>query len=90
MKALIETITPVKRITSWTTVTVDGETKNKPVLEEIANSARIVQIEETEFDVNPTNLLWVDCSASITQPDYYYDKSDSTIKAINHVAPPSE
>ena len=41
MKALIETITPVKRITSWTTETVYGQDQNVHVKEDIANSARI-------------------------------------------------
>tara|TARA_R100000664_G_C2705982_1_gene104546 strand:- start:477 stop:743 length:267 start_codon:yes stop_codon:yes gene_type:complete len=84
MKALIETITPVKRITSWTTETVYGQDQNVPVKEDIANSARIVQMEENEFEVH-SNLIWVDCDSSINCLDYYYDKSDSTIKPINHV-----
>ena len=46
-------------------------------------------IEENEFEVCPDSLLWVDCNASVTTRDYYYDTSDSTIKPIVNADPPA-
>ena len=90
MKALIDLqSTDLLRIASWTTKTVDGVDTHYPVKEVIPNSARICQIEENEFEVNPTALLWVDCNTSINTSAYYYDTSDSTIKQLVNADYPS-
>lgn len=87
MKALIHTAQVATRVTSWNTLP-DGNGYS-PEREIVSNSAKIIQIEENEFDVNPTELLWADCNTSVTVNDYYYDTSDSTIKPLNHVPQPS-
>ncbi|HAI40804.1 MAG TPA: hypothetical protein DCM40_23240 [Maribacter sp.] len=94
MKALVELHVPVEKIVSWTDPvesTIDGETKTRYTRnkEEIPDSARICEVAENSFDVNPTNLLWVDCEDGIKPEEVYYDKASQTIKPINHVAPPS-
>ena len=59
----------------------------KKLDELLDNSARICQIEDSEFDINTTSLLWVDCDDSVDIHTYYYDKSSSTIKLIPHASP---
>jgi len=88
MKALIELNKSVQQITRWDTETIDGVSRHFSIWEDIPNSARIAQIEENEFEVAPDVLQWVDCNASVTMNDYYYDTSDSTIKAIVNAAQP--
>jgi hypothetical protein len=91
MKALIEINTPVQHISGWDTEIVDEVTTiNHKIIENIPNSARICQIEESEFEVCPEVLLWVECNASVTTQDYYYDTSDSTIKPIVNAEEPTE
>ena len=90
MKALIDIQSEnLIHITGWTTGTLSGVTKNIPQTEAIPNSKRICQIEENEFEVCSDSLLWVDCNASVTTQDYYYDTSDSTIKPIVNADPPA-
>lgn len=91
MKALIDLQSKnFYRITGWTTGTnIANETIDIPTYELIPNSKRICQIEENEFEVCPDSLLWVDCNASVTTQDYYYDTSDSTIKQIVNADPPA-
>lgn len=43
---------------------------------------RVVEVVDTEFEVNPTNLMWVDCDDSIVPDKYYYRTSDSTFKKL--------
>jgi hypothetical protein len=98
-KALISTREKVQSITSWVQISSNEGGGDSPVDEssltytydpvwtDIANSQRIAQIEETEFEVH-SDLFWVDCNSSVTTDGYYYDSSDSTIKPITHVASP--
>lgn len=85
MKALVDTQHSISTYTQGTPITnAEGVVVHTPVTEtSIANSARICQIEEDNdvFEVHPS-LIWVDCNASINTHEYYYDTSDSTIKAI--------
>lgn len=91
MKALIspDDQTP-KYVSSWT----DGEVKagigKVPVFSPINNAQRVAQVATTEFDVSEP-LFWVDCADNVVADEYYYDTSDSTIKAISdlNVAEPT-
>lgn len=89
MKALIETNVAVQQITSYDTETIEGVVTHFPIRQDIPNSARICQVEENQFEVCTDVLLWVDCNASVTTNDYYYDTSDSTIKPIVNADKPA-
>lgn len=95
-KALISSNESVQHISSWEQVYVtDGETPItdstpqiwEPVFTDIANSQRVAQVEDNEFEVHPS-LFWVDCNSSVTSEGYYYDSSDSTIKPITNATQP--
>lgn len=90
MKALIDLTCYCERIDSYPEQTEYGHTRRNANWIRIPNSARICQIEEEEFDINPTNLLWVECNTSVDCHNWYYDKSDSTIKQIVNETPPAE
>jgi hypothetical protein len=86
-KALIAKNERVRRINSWVTVTnEDGSTFKQPDEDYIDGAYRIAQISETEFAVH-SDLFWVECNSSVTEYQYYYDSSDSTIKLINNATP---
>lgn len=89
MKALIDPNQSVKNITSYITIVKDGVTYYETVREDIPNSQRICQIEETTFEV-ASPLYWIDCGSSINPNTHYYDSSDSTIKEIVNASPPTE
>ena len=82
MKALIDPNSPVSNITSFSTYTDDNDqTRTKALREDIPNSQRICEVVETQFEV-ASPLFWIDCNTSVNANDFYYDGSDSTIKAI--------
>lgn len=89
MKALIDPNQPVSNITSFVSVVEEGVTSYEPIREDIPNSQRICQIENTTFEV-ASPLYWIDCNNSINANTYYYDGSDSTIKEIVDATPPTE
>lgn len=89
MKALIETNKVCQQVIRYDTVTIDGVDTHFAVWQDISNSANICQIEENQFDVAPDVLLWVECNSSVTTTGYYYDTSDSTIKAIVNADEPA-
>jgi len=85
MKALIALDEKVQRLTG--PITEDGV--DRWYYQDIPNGARLVQIESSEFEV-PSRLIWVDVADSVNaNNEYYYDTSDSTVKAINHQHPDS-
>lgn len=86
-KVLVDLKMPIEYVESWFT-NRNGELER--AFEPLANSARLCQIEDAEFDINTTSLAWVECNADVNVNDYYYDKSDSTIKLIPHASKPSE
>ena len=88
MKALISPNEKAEKISSWDTETIDSQDHYYPVYTEITNGCRIVQTSDTEFDV-ASPLYWVDCSADLDASSNYFDTSDNTIKAINHVEAPA-
>lgn len=77
-KALISPAEQVLYISSWVT---DRLGMTFPVCEPIQNSSRVVQVEDNEFEVAEP-LFWVACEDIITPSGFYYDLSDSTIKAV--------
>jgi len=83
--ALIDTKGNVSRISSW----VHEAARNiyKPELEILEGKHTISQIEDNTFEI-ASPLHWVECNASVTCDDYYYDPSDSTIKPKNDAAQP--
>lgn len=83
--ALIDPKCDVSRISSWTHEA--ARNIHKPELELLEGKHNITQIEDNTFEV-ASPLHWVECNASVTCDDYYYDPSDSTIKAKNNVAEP--
>ena len=84
MKALIDLQVSETRVASHSSEIIDGVTKYTPVIETIENSARIAQIEETEFDVCPDALIWVDCDANVTLGTHYYDTVEQIVKNKNN------
>lgn len=91
MKALVSlNENNIEYTSSWTNYVDpdDGTTRQIGVVSILPNAARIVQIQENQFDVH-SDLIWVECNTSVNVKDYYYDKSDSTIKLIPHVSQPS-
>jgi len=62
MKALIDPRFAAKHITSW-----NG---NVAIFTEYANSSRVCQVEENEFEV-ASPLYWADCTANVTADGYY-------------------
>ena len=88
-KALISPNEKVKHVASWNTVIAEDSTTGYIAVEEdIQNSQRICQIEESEFLV-ASPLFWAECNSSVTVNGYYYDGSDNTIKPIVHADKPS-
>jgi hypothetical protein len=83
MKALIDPQTSVKHIVSWT----DTE-PYKPVFETYLDSARVCEVEETQFDV-ATPLFWVNCADNVVADEFYFDTSNQTIKPIVNVPYPT-
>jgi len=43
---------------------------------------RVAEVVDEAFEVNPTELFWVDCEDDVQADIYYYDTSDNTIKII--------
>lgn len=41
---------------------------------------RVAEVVDEVFEVNPTELFWVDCEDDVVADVYYYDTSDNTIK----------
>ena len=76
MKSLIDPNSSVSHVVSWT------DTKPyKPVSETYPNSARVCEVQETEFDVAPP-LFWVDCANDVVADQFYYDTVTQTINLV--------
>lgn len=78
-KALISpNETLIEYVSSWTQV--DGE--YKPVLSQINNAQRIVQVEEEANVFNVASpLYWKDCADSVEADKYYLNTTNDTIIA---------
>lgn len=81
-KALIDTQTPVQYIASWI-----ESPRVTPVYGTYPNSARVCEVVDTPFEVNPA-LIWVDCADEVVQDEYYYDKEAQTIYPIENAPAP--
>jgi hypothetical protein len=42
---------------------------------------RVAQVHETGFEIAEP-LFWIDCADDVVADQFYYDPSDSTIKAV--------
>lgn len=84
MKALIDTRIPVTHITSWEPSIMDPN-MIVPITQAYANSARICQIEDTEFDVHE-NLIWVECESDVDPSTHYYDTETGKFKIITNIS----
>jgi hypothetical protein len=83
MKSLIDPNASVQHIISWT------DTKPyKPVYEAYPNSARVCEVQETEFDVSPP-LFWIDCADDVVADQFYYDTTNQTINPVVNVPSPA-
>ena len=74
MKALIHLTQPVSHVIAW-----DGK---KPVMELYANSARVCDVAQQEFEVAPEELIWVDCADNVMADYYWYDTVAKTVNPI--------
>jgi hypothetical protein len=79
-KALISpNESPIQYISGWT------ETNPKtPIYSTYANSCRIAEICDTEFEIAPP-LYWVDCADDIVAHEFYFDTVTSEILPIVNV-----
>ena len=80
-KALIDTLTSVSHIVSWS--------GNDPIYETYANSARVCEVTNSEFPVYKT-LIWVDCEDEVVADQYYYDTETQAINIIEDAPQPVE
>ena len=78
-KALCDTTTNAQYIGSWV--------GTSPVYATYPNSARICEVTDTPFEVNPS-LIWVDCEDDVVADQYYYDKETQTIKPVENADAP--
>ena len=78
-KALCDTNTSVQHITSWQ--------NGNAILETYPNSARICEVTDTPFEVNPS-LIWVDCEDDVVADQYYYDTEAQTINPVENALQP--
>jgi hypothetical protein len=78
-KALCDTTTNAQYIGSWV--------GTSSVYETYPNSARICEVADTTFEVNPS-LIWVDCADDVVADQYYYDKETQTIKPVENAPEP--
>jgi len=81
-KALIDMQASVRYIVRW----VEG-TNPLAIYETYPNSARICEVVDTSFEVNPA-LIWVDCADDVVQDAYYYDTETQTIKPVENAPMP--
>jgi len=75
MKALIDPRASVSHIVDWTGDPI------KPVFETYLNSARVCEVQETDFPVADP-LFWVDCADDVVADQFYYDTQQSAIFAV--------
>jgi hypothetical protein len=78
-KALCDTTTSGQYIVSWV--------GSNPIYQDYPNSARICEVSDTTFEVNPS-LIWVDCADNVVADQYYYDKETQTIKLVENAPAP--
>ena len=78
-KALCDTTTSVQYIASWQ----DGNA----IYETYSNSARVCEVTNTTFEVNPM-LIWVDCADDVVADQYYYDTALKTINPVENAPQP--
>jgi len=78
MKALVSPNDNVSYITSWS---INSEGESVPSYGILDNANRIVQLEETEFEVS-LPMFWLECNTSVNLLEYYYDTAESVIKLI--------
>ena len=76
MKSLIDPNSSVRHIVSWT-----ATKPYKPVFETYPDSARVCQVQETEFEVAQP-LFWVDCADNVVVDQFYYDTANQVINPI--------
>jgi hypothetical protein len=81
-KALIDAQASVQHIVSWV-----GGDRPFAVYETYPNSARVCDVVDTPFEVNPA-LIWVDCADDVVQDAYYYDTETQTIKPVEDAPAP--
>jgi len=81
-KALISPNEPV--------VVVTDVVNDQPVLTTVDNSARVVEVCDTEFPVCPP-LFWVDCDDVVDAVNWYWNTATSSIEriTIQTYTPPS-
>jgi hypothetical protein len=86
MNALINPLQNAQQIVSW-----EGKgTKTdplRPVVEPIANSAVVAEVEEQTFEVTEP-LFWVDCADNIVAGQYWYNTQDQQIYPIENAPEP--
>ena len=88
-KALIDIQASVSHIVSWLEVPNTNPKKYNAIYETYPNSARVCDVADTSFEVNPL-LIWVDCNDEVVADQYYYDAESKTIKAIQNAPNPTE
>jgi len=76
--AIIDPREQVNKIVGWTSATPP-----MPILEQIANSARVAEVAAQMFPVAEP-LFWVECVDEVVADQWYYD---TIIKAILIVPP---
>jgi PhoPQ-activated pathogenicity-related protein len=82
--ALIDPSVSVRHVVSWK----DTEPK-QPVYETYANSARVAEVTQTEFEVSPP-LFWTVCEDTILPDRWYYNTTNNTFNpVVNAPMPPT-
>jgi hypothetical protein len=77
-KAIISpTESPIQYVSGWT------ET-GKPVYSNYANSCRVAETCETEFEIAHP-LFWVGCADDVVADEFYFDTATNTILPIVNV-----
>jgi hypothetical protein len=71
---------PISYVSGWT------ET-GKPIILNYANSCRVAETCETEFEIAPP-LFWVDCADDVVADEFYFDTVTSEILPIVNVPEP--
>ena len=82
MKALIDPTSLVQHAVAY----LDTKPPT-PVFETYPNSARVCQVETTEFEIAPP-LFWTDCADDVVADQFYYDtETNEILPVVNAPAP---
>ena len=90
-KALIDPTSVQQHIIAWVlnpSPTLDKPQKYIPVYEIYKNSARVCEVEESDFPVAPP-LFWTDCADDVVADKFYYDTITNQINPIVNAIYPS-